>query len=242
MNFLKKISIRYWLPNRCRRCLSKTHTRIAVCAPCIDELPWLTGSVCLSCAAPLKSESSSITQCGSCLQQPSAIDRSWCAFHFEPPIQDYVHGLKFSHHWETAHLISTLMADRLLKTDVILPEAILAVPLHHSRLRQRGYNQASLIGAHLAKKLNLGFHADFLKRHKNTNAQAQLKYKDRGNNLANAFSLIKPIPYKHIALIDDVYTTGSTLKSLANMIRSQSENSIRIDAICVARAQRKVTK
>lgn len=170
-----------------------------------------------------------------------AIDRSWFAFRFEAPLQDYIHGLKFSNRWETASTLGELMAERLLATDFALPEALLPVPLHPSRLKQRGYNQASLIGAHLANKLNLPFHTDFLVRHKNTNAQAQLKYKNREQNLANAFSLIKPIPYQHIALVDDVYTTGSTLKSLARTIRSHSKNPIQIDAICVARAQRKIT-
>jgi ComF family protein len=207
-----------------------------MCRPCIDQLPWLLGPACLTCATPFKSDSAQGSFCGTCLTETKAIDHCWCAFRFETPIQTYVHGLKFSGRWEMARLLADLMAEQLLACQLPLPDALLAVPLHPKRLRERGYNQARILARHLAKRLKRPCLSNTVIRIKHTLAQARLKPNERKRNMANAFKLKKPIPYQHIALIDDVYTTGVTLNALATTIKNDSLKPIIIDAICLARA------
>jgi len=232
----KIISLERWLPNRCRRCLSKTRTSLAMCRPCIEQLPWLLGPVCPTCATPFKSDSVQGRMCGSCLNETKTIDYCWCAFRFETPIQTYVHGLKFSGRWDMAGLLADLMAEQLLRCQLPLPDAIIPVPLHPKRLRERGYNQARILARHLAKRLKRPYLSNAVIRVKHTLAQARLKPNERKRNMANAFMLKKTIPYQHIALVDDVYTTGVTLNALAKTIKNNNGKPILIDAICLARA------
>ncbi|HLB57792.1 MAG TPA: ComF family protein, partial [Gammaproteobacteria bacterium] len=142
--------------------------------------------------------------------------------------------LKFNHQLIYAHIMGHLMARHLLMQNHPLPEAIYPVPLHIRRLRERGYNQAGEMGRWLARELNIPCHHHTLIRHKNTAAQAQLKSRERQENVKNAFKIVGEIPYRRIALIDDVMTTGATLRQLSLEIAKRGVPSVEI--FCAARA------
>ncbi len=114
------------------------------------------------------------------------------------------------------------------------PSALICTPLHKQRIKQRGYNQAQLIAQHLSKRLQIPLLKNHLIRSKNTKPQTSLTAKKRQGNLYRAFNMIKKIDVDHVAIVDDVMTTGSTLNALAYCLKQQGIK--RIDCYVIARA------
>lgn len=158
-------------------------------------------------------------------------------FKYQTPISDFILGLKFGEKLPFARLLSDLMIEPLFQyyKDRQKPEVIIPVPLHKKRLQERGFNQALEIAHPLAKKIQIPIDFNFVRRIKNTLAQAQLAKKDREINIKNAFAINKHHKknYQHIALIDDVITTGNTINELCKELR---QNGIKkIDILCAAK-------
>ena len=120
-----------------------------------------------------------------------------------------------------------------------LPQAIVPVPLHNKRLRARGFNQAIEIAKPLAKTLHLPILRHHVCRHRHTPAQAELTAKQRLSNVKQAFSIKKPIKFSHIAIVDDVITTASTVTELAQLLHQHGVE--RIDIWACSHAQLKTT-
>ncbi|MEY4209858.1 MAG: hypothetical protein RLZ92_236 [Pseudomonadota bacterium] len=108
------------------------------------------------------------------------------------------------------------------------------MPLHPNRYRQRGFNQSIEIARHVAKHLNIRLDLNSCARIRDTDHQSGLKAKQRQTNLKQAFAVTKPLSYQHIAIIDDVITTGSTASALAASLKNQGIN--RVDVWACARA------
>jgi ComF family protein len=114
------------------------------------------------------------------------------------------------------------------------PDAIIPIPLHHSRLKERGYNQAAEIARPIARSLRIPCKVDYCLRIKQTAAQSLLSINERKHNVTRAFTLARPLPYKHIAVIDDIITTGNTVREFCRTLR-QHTTGLRIDVWSVAR-------
>ena len=142
--------------------------------------------------------------------------------------------MKFGHNLIYAKILGELFAHFIQeKYQTNLPEIIIPVPLHNSRLRQRGFNQALEIARPIAKKLKTSLDVSSCERSKNTIAQTELNMNERIKNLNNAFALIKSLNYKHVAIFDDVVTTGSTVHELSKVLRKAGV--IKIDVWCCAK-------
>jgi len=115
-----------------------------------------------------------------------------------------------------------------------MPQALLPVPLHYSRLYQRGFNQSLELTKRLARELTLPVDARLLQRHRATREQAQLGPKERRRNLRAAFSLKRANPYQSAAIVDDVITTGTTAAELARLLRRSGTKQIQIWALARA--------
>ena len=118
-----------------------------------------------------------------------------------------------------------------------LPECIIPVPLHPQRLRVRGFNQALELARIIAKQLNIPLNYSLCQRDKSTPFQSGLSAKQRKQNLKNAFIVTKPHAYKHVAIFDDVVTTGTTVNELAKQLKNSGVETIEVWAI--ARTQNK---
>lgn len=155
-------------------------------------------------------------------------------YHYQQPISEFITALKFNQQLKYAKIMGNLLADAVLPSTTILPELIIPVPLHKKRIKERGFNQAIEISRVIAKRLKIPLDYKSCIRIKNTEAQSSLDSKNRHENIKNAFSLNKKIPAKHIALVDDVITTGSTVIELIKSIKNTAD--IRIDVWCFAQA------
>lgn len=212
------------LPSRCALCLAPDPSDLHLCRDCRTDLPWLeTG--CPRCALPLSAPGQ---PCGHCQTQPPGFERSFdrtvALFQYAPPIDHLIQQFKFGQGLHLARLFAALLAERL--RDSARPDCIIPVPLHPNRQRARGFNQALEIARPLARHLGCALDYQSCRRARATPAQSLLHATQRRRNLRGAFTLTHPLGARHVALVDDVMTTGSTLNALAETLRASGVEMI----------------
>lgn len=222
----------YLLPPTCILCGNPGCDSRDICYSCYTYLP-RNNLCCYRCAEILETPTTAPVLCGRCLSQQPAFDETVAPFIHQGAIRHLITSLKFKAHHKNARLLGMLLAEHLKKT-AELPDCILPVPLHKARYRQRGFNQAIEIARTVAKELQIPLDLTSCHRHRDTPHQTDLPAKKRRKNLKNAFSIIKPIHAQHIAILDDVMTTGSTAHELAYCLKKGGVS--RVDVWVCARA------
>lgn len=205
-------------PPTCVLCGAPGDQGLDLCMGCHADLPSIAPS-CPRCALPLPASATDpVGPCGACLQRPPPFSVCHAAFRYEDPLPALVHGLKFRDRFNMIRLLGSLLA-RALPADAARPDAIVPVPLHPRRLRERGYNQslelAKVVGAELGVPVDTGCCA----RVRATPPQAALDKKTRLRNLHGAFRATKDLSERHLAILDDVVTTGSSVTELSQVLR-----------------------
>jgi ComF family protein len=208
------------LPIPCLLCgaVCKTH---AICTDCIDDFPKL-GNCCPRCATPL----SLTTTCGNCLTHPPEQNISMSLFAYKNPIDRLIADFKYHDKLYLTEVFADLMVEQLKNKP--LPKLLIPIPLHRRRLRQRGYNQALELAKILSRKLNIPISKNSLIRSRDTAPQASLPYDQRKRNMRRAFKLNDDVLSNHIALIDDVLTTGHTVNAAAKLFRQEGVTTIEL--------------
>lgn len=204
------------------------------CELCYSFLPWLQ-EACTTCG-----ESCMNKQCGECLIDPPPISILIALFNYSPPLSSLITQLKYHQQLYYAHSLGLLLAQRVAAwyqaSAIPLPACIIPVPLHKKRLKQRGYNQALEIAKPIKKQLYIPIDYKSAKRIVPTLSQTCLTADKRKHNLKNVFYIEKNLTVKHVAIIDDVTTTLSTIFELATALKRQGVD--RVDAWCIAKAQK----
>ncbi|TBU92902.1 ComF family protein [Phytopseudomonas dryadis] len=225
-----------WLKNRqtCLLCDAGGETALPLCGECEADLPWL-GARCQVCALPLSVEG---LTCGTCLKRPPAFSRVEAPWRYAFPVDTLINRFKHQARWPMGRLLAELLASHLLHAyaeGLPRPQLLLPVPLARRRERQRGFNQALLLGQWLSKPLGMPLHGDWLLRHNDTQAQQGLDAAARRRNLRGAFGLSQRawVADRHVALVDDVLTTGATAQQLALLLKRAG--ALRVDVYCLAR-------
>jgi len=216
-------------PAQCCLCLAPGAQGQELCEGCRAELPWL-GSTCRTCALPLGGEFSN--QCARCLKTPPALDACHALFAYQPPIDDWIHALKFRQDLSIARLLGNMLSEHPSIISRIDRPTVLPVPLHPRRLAQRGYNQAKELARPLLKAGYRATRCD-CRRSRHTEAQSTLDRKGRSRNLRNVFSVSALLESQHLLLVDDVMTTGATLNELATELKRAGAS--RVEAMVIAR-------
>lgn len=220
-------------PSQCVLCGDQATDDHDLCLACRTELPYLS-IACQHCALPLQISGT----CGRCLQQLPGFDRAYGIFHYARPMDFLIQRLKFNKRLSFARLLGSLMADELSKRYAAdaesLPDVIIPVPLHASRLRERGYNQALEIARPIARCLKIPVDYKCAVRTRETAMQSELPAKLRRNNVKGAFKISGLQQANHVAIIDDVMTTGHTVEELASEVRKAGIK--KIDVWTCARA------
>ncbi len=201
------------LPSPCCLCLASDSRGLGLCPACQADLPWLTDA-CRRCALPLPAPDQ---RCGHCQTRHSELDRSLALFSYAAPVDTLIQQFKFGHKLHLARLFARLLAERLQADP--RPDCIIPVPLHPGRQRSRGYNQALEIARPLARLLDCRLDHCSCRRLRATATQSLLPAAQRQRNLRDAFGVVQPLQARHVALVDDVMTTGSTLEAVARTLR-----------------------
>jgi len=220
----------YFSGNRCFLCSGPSGGHETICRSCLSDLAYNAGA-CPACAKP-NTES---RLCADCLSRPqTCIDKTWALFRYHYPVNRLIQHMKFKQGLDIANHMGEMLSELFLKDYVALPECLIPVPLHSSRLVVRGYNQSVELARPLSRQLGINLDTSSCKRVRATMSQADLPAKKRKGNVRDAFSVTGACDYDHVLLIDDVITTGSTINELARMLSLAGVR--RIDVLAVARA------
>ena len=218
--------LKNWLfPGTCYACakeLKRESPRF--CTSCLESLPYLDNA-CHRCGEPLFYSDSA---CGKCLSRLPTFDQCFCPFIYETPISKQIQELKFSDHPKNISGIADLFLQELDAKQIALPEAIISVPMHVKGLRKRGFNQSLELAKITAKKLDIPLLSDHIKKIKDTERQTKQKLEQRRKNLSGCFMSIKKIEHKHVAIIDDVVTTGSTAEEISKILKKNGVDYIQV--------------
>jgi ComF family protein len=189
---------------------------------------------CSRCALPLTAASNHLI-CGQCLQKAPVFDAAWSPFIYAQPLEWMIHQLKFNAKLMYAKLLAELACDYLPQLDE-MPDCILPVPLHSSRLRTRGFNQALELARPLAAALSVPLETKGCRRLLHTAPQTGMDARHRRKNIKGAFSFENSAGYDYVVVFDDVITTGSTVSELVRVIKRTGVR--RVDVWSLARAEK----
>ena len=199
-----------------------------LCADCRNELPRIHLS-CIHCGIPLENPGI----CGHCLVEPPSFVRCIAPLRYEAPISHLLGAFKYQGNFNYGRILSTLLIERLRQQDRSSIDVMIPVPLHWRRRWRRGFNQAELIADELSRAFNLPLQTRWLRRVRASAPQQSLDAEARSRNLRDAFYCGQPLTGMHIAVVDDVVTTGATADVIARTLLACGAASVQI--WCLAR-------
>jgi ComF family protein len=222
------------LPPHCLLCGQAGDARRDLCAACAADL--LRNRVCCPrCALPLDAAA---PLCGECLHDEPPFVSACVPFVYASPLDQLETRFKFGRNLAAGRVLSELWMAAVRAAPPPIPQALIPVPLHAERLRERGYNQALELARPLARELGIALRNDVLLRSRATSAQSNLDADTRHRNLRGAFALAPDASLPvHVALFDDVMTTGATLRECARTL--VHAGVARVDVWAVARAPKR---
>ena len=231
-NFLNQI-IDLIFPKICLGCNCKlSREQTFLCSECETSLEFLTGNICEICGSIKEAN-----RCKTCETNTFSFDKACSVFHFNKVVQNLIHELKYSEMTKIAKYLGEFAVEYLSKfepfknVDIIIP-----VPLHKVKKRTRGFNQAEFFTKEIAEKMNWKHIPDLVLRKKFTKTQTKLKRNQRQINVSNAF-LLNPkfdVVHKNILIVDDVFTTGSTVNAISKLLKNNAVSKIYV--LTIARA------
>lgn len=219
------------LPPVCLICGQGARPDLDCCAGCESDLVRVEPR-CRCCGLAL---SVPARACGRCARRRPAFTRSWPAFAYTGPVESLLHRFKFHRDLAAGRTLAALAARRLVQMGAERPQLMVPVPLHWRRALWRGFNQSRVLADDLSRQLGRIPVADLLVRRRATRAQSNLPAARRRGNVRGAFGVRwRPGPLRHVVLVDDVMTTGTTLDACSAVLRRAGIE--RVDVWVVARA------
>lgn len=213
-------TIGHWLfGGTCFLCHGSASTGL-LCAACEADLPRLDSEGCPRCA--LASPAGAV--CGRCLARPPHFDATIAALAYGFPADVLVHALKFRGELAVAGLLAQLLSERVARAARV--DCLLPVPISRNRLRERGYNQALEIARHVAHATRVALAPELCLRVRDTPAQTDLPWAERTTNVRGAFRSTGALTGTHVAVLDDVMTTGATLDEIAVTLKRAGAASV----------------
>ena len=228
---LYRWAIKAFYPPSCLLCGEAGARGLDLCSACFGELPW-NRHPCPRCAAPLPPDAEE-QLCGNCLKSLPAWDEAKSPLSYGYPVDKLIQRFKFDGDLPTGRLLAELLADYLAAGGE-RPDCIIPVPLHPSRLKERGFNQAVELARPVGKRLKIPVRLDICERARATAVQSKLDAAERKKNLRDAFAVKKSVDGLHVALLDDVVTTGVTAEVLTTALKDAGAK--RVTLWSVARA------
>jgi ComF family protein len=230
----------FLLPTACKYCNNPVGDSGIpfFCSTCWSDFSVMSGPLCPRCGRPFES-SETLTHspdhlCLACRQSLPVFDQALSIGYFEGPLREAIHQFKYRPCRSLAKPLALWAAGNMRPVQGI--DIILPIPLHTTRLRERGFNQALLLADYLGKTFNIEVCFDNLKRTRPTKPQVELTGAERIKNVAGAFGLTRPgdIAGRAVLLIDDVFTTGATMNECARVLKAAG--CPRLAALTIARA------
>lgn len=224
-------------PRRCPVCDRPVKPAGAlICTECAGTLSYVSEPVCLKCGKQLQDPAREY--CFDCAHKKHEYEKGISLYHYQS-IRSCVYRFKYGGRQEYAAFLGQDMARRLGRQILCWrPDALIPVPLHKKRLYKRGYNQAQLLAEQIGQKLHIPVLDGWIVREKNTAPLKLLDGRQRQNNLKKAFKIVQDdVKLKTIVIIDDIYTTGSTIDEMARECRSHGTEKVYFAALSIGDGQ-----
>ncbi len=216
----------HWLPSSCLLCGADAG-RHTLCDDCLRDLPRTAGA-CHLCALPLALADDQHGVCGHCQKKPPPVIRTLAPLYYAAPVDYLIQRLKYNNTLSLAALLGKLMAEHIGLQEGPLPERIIPVPLHPHRLWERGYNQSLELARPIADALGIPLDFASCRRIRHTDTQSALSAHTRRKNVRGVFAINENLDAGHVAIVDDVMTTGSTAWELASTLRKAGVISVEV--------------
>lgn len=215
----------------CVACLDRCAIN-GLCEGCRGDLP-VNQWHCKLCALPLAIPSSTLT-CGECLLCPPPFSRTLAPWRYQYPVDAMIGRYKYRNQRKFARPLTAGLADyldqQLSAYPQQAPELIIPAPMHPRRRRQRGFNQADEIAETVSRRLGIPWCARTVKRCRPVRPQRELGREQRLANLRGVFTVTRPLPHR-VAIVDDVITTGATVRMLTNALREAGAVDVQVWAL-----------
>lgn len=219
------------LPSFCLACAKPlgSSPELLFCPDCLGKIHCIQSPLCPCCGRAFLVAAGPDHHCGHCLATPYHFNRARALFLYQDPLKEVIH--RFKYHGNTACLPSLRRLAQNLPQLAAMAGAdwIVPVPLHPKRLRERGFNQALLLARAFFPKDRRISH-DLLVRTRVTEPQTSFNGKARRANLKNAFGVVNPqqLAGKKILLVDDVFTTGTTVNECARVLKKAGADEVMV--------------
>ena len=193
-----------------------TNTLYSICDDCMKLLPFNNGKTCVKCSEPIGNMSQ---YCIHCKNEKPRYKKNVSVFLYKEPIDKFIRELKYDNKKYLADTLSNFIASEVVKMAVNF-DYVVPVPIHFDRYKKRGYNQAELLCSSLKDKLSLNVDISILTKSRYTRSQANLTRNERIENLRDSFKVEDKtkVKGKTILLVDDVFTTGTTINECAKTL------------------------
>jgi len=228
--------LEFFLPRMCLFCgvpVGET-AAVAVCPECEARIEWVASPLCSCCGRVFEDREGPDRVCGDCQEDPPPFARARAAVLYDDPVTQAITRFKFSRQLALLPVMQHWLQQPLCLELVAAADLLAPVPLHPKRIKHRGFNQSLLLaqafpGAPVAREAVV--------RTKHTAPQVGLNPKEREKNVKGAFAVPDPaeVKGKNVLLIDDLYTTGSTVKECARVLRRAGAS--RVEVLTVARVK-----
>ncbi len=228
--------LEFFLPRMCLFCgvpVGETAV-VAICPDCEAQIEWVASPLCTCCGRVFESRDGADRVCGDCQTEPPPFTRARAAARYDGPVTRAITGFKFSRQLAFLPVMQHWLKRPLCLELVAAADFLAPVPLHPKRIKDRGFNQSLLLarafpGTPVAREAVI--------RTRHTTPQVGLNPKERQDNVNGAFAVTDParVKGKSVLLIDDLYTTGSTVKECARVLRKAGAR--RVEVLTVARVK-----
>ncbi len=239
LRFAGSVLVDLCLPRSCAGCQRiDTQPQRSWCLGCWKNIPWAVSPLCPRCGRPfIDSPDSPDHLCGECIDPTFHFDTARSAVLHEGIIRTRIHQFKFGAQMEWAPFLVELLEIAYAGWGLPAPDLIVPVPLHLKRLKERGFNQSGLLAGELARKLRVPVSFGAIIRKNRTEPQTRLNRRERLKNVKGAFELsgAQDVRGRRILLVDDVFTTGTTLSECARTLKRKGGAS-EVHAVTVTRA------
>jgi len=223
LSFWAERILNHLLPRHCIACGMPSGSG-NLCNPCNAELPryW---QACRKCGLPLYV--SGDWACGVCLKDPPPWQSAIAGLAYRFPVDQLVCRFKFKRDLACGQILGAELLAAILQHNDSLPQVIVPVPLHRSRQLSRSFNQAELLARQVGRGLRVPVQPALLSRLRRTSAQSGLDARERKKNIKGAFSCQRVV-YQHVALLDDVMTTGATLAECTRALQQAGVSEVSV--------------
>lgn len=218
----------------CRRLMGGSDKEL-ICESCSGAMRIIDGLVCEKCGAPLKEG----VICASCRSAAHEFDKGFSVLRYDEFVKDAIYRFKYGGRTNYAKPFGDLMAAQMDRYGYLSADFLIPVPLHKKRQKKRGYNQAELLADVLSLHSKIPVRPDILLRIKETAPQSKLNFTARRRNLNGAFALSEAsqngacLKDKTVMLIDDIFTTGSTVDECSRILKMNGAEKVLVFTVAI---------